>query len=338
MNTPLVSIVIPIYKVEKYLRQCVDSVLAQTYTNLEIILVDDGSPDNCYEICNDYASRDERITIIHKKNEGLSAARNDGINISHGRYIFFQDSDDYLAPTAISSLVQASQNGALAVLGYQLDWEDIQVISLPEQTYANYKSVKQYCLDFHNNFATKFNFAWGKLYDSSIIKKYRLTFPTGISLVEDVIFNLNYYRLCKNGINLIEDNGYFYRQRGNKTLSKKFDPRMFDWNSTCYEAIRTFLKEFDAWTEENQNHLYRNIAGNYQYGFCLVANNPYIKFNKKLRIISEYALTPIYQNSLSVAPQKRFDYCLLQYLLKHNLYRTYITLENIKTKLVHRLH
>lgn len=92
---PLISVIIPIYKVEAYLKQCVDSVLSQTYQNLEVILVNDGSPDNCPKICDDYAARDKRIKVIHKLNGGLSDARNAGLRIANGEYVLFLDSDDY---------------------------------------------------------------------------------------------------------------------------------------------------------------------------------------------------------------------------------------------------
>lgn len=94
-NEQLISVIIPIYKVEPYLHQCVDSVLNQTYQNLEIILVNDGSPDNCPKICDDYANKDKRIKVIHKLNEGLSDARNAGLRIANGEYVLFLDSDDY---------------------------------------------------------------------------------------------------------------------------------------------------------------------------------------------------------------------------------------------------
>ena len=95
---PLISVIIPIYNVEKYLRECLDSVLAQTYKNLEIILIDDGSPDNCGKICDEYAAKDNRIKVIHQINQGVSAARNAGLDAARGEYIGFVDSDDYIKP------------------------------------------------------------------------------------------------------------------------------------------------------------------------------------------------------------------------------------------------
>ena len=97
-TTPLISVIVPIYQVEAYLEECLDSILNQTYRQLEIILIDDGSTDRCGEICDRYASRDSRIKVIHQTNQGLSAARNAGMDIAIGEYISFIDSDDYIVP------------------------------------------------------------------------------------------------------------------------------------------------------------------------------------------------------------------------------------------------
>lgn len=103
-DLPLISLVIPIYKVEDFLRECIDSAINQTYKNIEIMLIDDGSPDNCGKICDEYALKDNRIKVIHKENQGLSQARNDGIDKSSGEYICFIDSDDYLHPEYVERL------------------------------------------------------------------------------------------------------------------------------------------------------------------------------------------------------------------------------------------
>lgn len=106
---PTISVIVPIYKVESYLRQCVDSILGQTFRDFELILVDDGSPDGCPAICDDYARQDERIVVIHQKNSGLSAARNAGLDIAGGAFIFFVDSDDWIAPTTLERMLSALQ-------------------------------------------------------------------------------------------------------------------------------------------------------------------------------------------------------------------------------------
>ena len=104
MNSPLISVIIPVYKVERYLDKCVNSVLSQTYTNLEIFLVDDGSPDNSGMMCDKYARDDSRVKVIHKKNGGLSDARNAAIDVATGDWLTFIDSDDYVAPDYVDTL------------------------------------------------------------------------------------------------------------------------------------------------------------------------------------------------------------------------------------------
>lgn len=106
-HRPVISVIVPVYKVEPYLRQCIDSILAQTYTNFELILVDDGSPDNCGAICDEYAARDSRIVVIHQENQGVSVARNAALDIMRGEYVAFIDSDDYIAPKYLETLLDA---------------------------------------------------------------------------------------------------------------------------------------------------------------------------------------------------------------------------------------
>lgn len=118
-----VSIIVPVYNVEKYIHKCIDSILAQTYRNLEIILVDDGSPDNCGKICDEYASNDNRIIVIHQKNGGLSAARNAGLNKSTGNFIVFVDSDDYLEISAIEDCIHYIKTNNYDILIF--NWYDV---------------------------------------------------------------------------------------------------------------------------------------------------------------------------------------------------------------------
>lgn len=111
----LLSVIVPVYKVEPYLRRCVDSIRNQTYKNLQIILVDDGSPDRCGEICDAYAEIDERIIAVHQKNRGLSGARNTGLRYAKGEYVAFVDSDDWIAPTMYETLVRMIEKNDLDI-------------------------------------------------------------------------------------------------------------------------------------------------------------------------------------------------------------------------------
>lgn len=151
-NNPLISVVVPIYNVEKYLRRCVESIRCQTYSNLEIILVDDGSPDSCGKICDAYRNTDNRIKVIHKKNGGLSDARNVGIKIAQGEYITCIDSDDFISPFFIDNLWTAIQESKCEIAtswfvdyyegdditeSKKLDINDVQILN-KEEFYKNF--------------------------------------------------------------------------------------------------------------------------------------------------------------------------------------------------------
>lgn len=324
-ETPLVSIIIPIYKVEKYLRQCLDSVFAQTYSNWEMILVDDGSPDGCPAICDEYAQRDKRVTVLHYQNGGLSRARNRALDSPlKGDFVFFLDSDDYLSPTCLEELVKASENGQLAMTGFILEWENSHTFTTPDQADGVYADLHSYLLDFHRLFATKFNFAWGKLYRREIIEAHYLRFVEGLRLAEDVLFNLQYYDYCDKGINAIESKGYYYRQSDGSTQSKKFDPKMFDWNETAYCAVRDYLVEHDAMTLKNRTHFYTNVLGNLFYSTGLLALHNSERYSDKLALITKYASTELAKETYRYAKPRGLRGKMMRSLLKHRFVRTFI--------------
>lgn len=206
-NNPLVSIIVPIYKVENYLHRCVDSILQQTYSNLEIILVDDGSPDQCPQICDKYASIDSRIKVIHKKNGGLSDARNYALDIMKGDYVTFVDSDDYIANNMIELFMQSilTHQCAMVVCGVNIidakqniyDKRNID----KSQLFTGAEITKQIIKD---NFPH--NFAWGKLYKSTLFNDIR--FPKG-RYYEDIATIYKLTAKCKN-IFCLSNNLYFY--------------------------------------------------------------------------------------------------------------------------------
>ena len=142
MKQPLVSVIVPIYKVEPYLRWCLDSIVKQTYTNLEIILVDDGSPDGCPQICDEYAARDKRIVVIHKDNGGLSDARNAGLDICKGEYISFIDSDDWVANIYIEAMLKATiTNNAEMVVGNFIRANQTYSLQISNYSLANVETL-----------------------------------------------------------------------------------------------------------------------------------------------------------------------------------------------------
>lgn len=179
---PKVSVIVPVYKVEKYLHQCIDSVLSQDYTDIEIILVDDGSPDQCGDICDFYAAQDERVKVIHKENGGLSSARNAALPSVCGDFVFYLDSDDYLSPHAISHLVglQLKNNADIVIGNYYYTYSDHETPA--EAAFANGSVLDNETAMFHLAIGEIQNFAWGKLIRSEIAVNHR--FPEG-RLFED---------------------------------------------------------------------------------------------------------------------------------------------------------
>lgn len=207
---PTLSIIVPVYKVEPYLHRCVDSILAQTFTDFELILVDDGSPDNCGAICDEYAAKDSRIIVIHKENGGLSDARNAGLDIAKGEYIGFVDSDDYISPQMYHRMIHliTSHQTDMVVTGY------INVMANGTQTTLCPPIAEERILyreDFLNDFFPHncwilFPCVWNKIYRRTLF--HNLRFPVG-KIYEDRFLQLPLYDLC-HSIAVDNQHHYFY--------------------------------------------------------------------------------------------------------------------------------
>lgn len=211
-DLPLITIVVPIYNVAKYLNKCVDSLLNQTYDNLEIILVNDGSSDNCGNICDFYKKRDFRITVIHKTNGGLSDARNAGIEIAKGTYIAFVDSDDYVKADYIEKLFRGIEEhcAEVAVCSFELISETGKVIGIEEVAKEKICiSGRRLLQKVLTPYGGRYVIACNKLYKADIFK--RLRFKEG-KLYEDEYINFRLFWDCKK-VALVPDRLYCYLQR-----------------------------------------------------------------------------------------------------------------------------
>lgn len=218
----LISVIIPVYKVEEYLDECVASVVSQTYENLEIILVDDGSPDNCPQMCDEWAKKDNRIQVIHKENGGISDARNAGIDVCSGAYIAFVDSDDFIAPDMLEKLYTAltKEDADIAACGIltcegekQIAWGCEDLVGTPEQFYALLYNDTRYPVS-----------AWNKLYRRSCWENLR--FPVG-KTCEDAFTT---YQLIHNArrIVMIPQALYCYRIRPGSIMTSAFSLKKMD--------------------------------------------------------------------------------------------------------------
>lgn len=215
-----ISIIVPVYKVEPYINQCIDSILAQSYKNFEVILVDDGSPDQCPRICDDYTNKDSRIKVVHKMNGGLSSARNAGIDIASGDYIAFIDSDDYWDDTdAIKKCVDVCETKMPDVILYGFkkfyqtaDRNETIQMGLPIDLYG--KEVGLRLLLEHNVFVTS---ACNKLVNSKLFKERNVRFVEN-QLSEDIEYCA---QLILNAHTFVAINEYFYvyRQQNASSIS-----------------------------------------------------------------------------------------------------------------------
>ena len=176
---PLISIIVPVYKVEKYWNRCVDSILAQSYPNIEVILVDDGSPDRCPQICDEYAGKDARVRVIHKRNGGLSDARNAGMDVAEGKYIAFVDGDDYVDAEMYAALYRAIQTSGdkLAVCGFNKITEDGVLRKKTDMHFAPRLTEDEYWYQLFFLYRDLETVAWNKLYHRSLLRGLR--FPLG---------------------------------------------------------------------------------------------------------------------------------------------------------------
>lgn len=212
-----VSVIVPVYKVEKYLSKCIDSILCQTYEHLEIILVDDGSPDNCGKICDEYSKKDIRIKVIHKKNGGVGTARNIGIDNANGKFIFFVDSDDYINEDAIDVLMklQEQSNADLICASHEIiDRHGIKAI-----TYEDKSLIREQFSDNLYYFYKILKAPWAKLFKTNIIKNNNIYFEK-IPHSEDALFNMMYLKYCTS-VKVISDIVYIYNRRSENSAIDK---------------------------------------------------------------------------------------------------------------------
>ena len=250
-----ISVIIPIYNVEDYLEQCVESILNQTYTNLEIILVNDGSTDSSGEICDRYKNIDKRIKVIHKVNGGLSDARNCGLENSTGEYIAFFDSDDWADEKFYDTLYTniKKYNGDIAVCNYKKYYskKDIELHNSNEVIcYSNIEALNQ----LYDKYSVQMIIACNKLYKRKVIGGIR--FPVGKIHEDEYLIPMIIYNAYK--IIYINNELFYYRQRDNSIMNKKFNIKRLDYLYALENRNRFFK-------DNNLDKLHNNGAEKYIY-------------------------------------------------------------------------
>lgn len=239
-----ISIIVPIYNVEKYLKKCVQSILNQSFKNFELILVNDGSLDKCGRICDEYAKKDERIKVIHKVNGGLSSARNAGLNIASGEYIGFVDSDDYLDERMYEVLINSIRktNSDMVICDYYIDYENEKDISkeydinVIVKEFDNISALKE----LYRENGVKFVVAWNKIYKRELFDELR--YENGRIHEDEILAHKLLYK-C-NKITYIPIKLYHYLQRENSIMNTRNNIKRLDI-IYAYDERMKFFKEIN---------------------------------------------------------------------------------------------
>lgn len=239
----LISVIIPVYRVEAYLRRCVDSVLAQTYNDMEVILVDDGSDDGCPAICDGYAGADSRVRVIHQQNAGLSGARNTGIEAAKGEFLAFVDSDDYLAPTFLERLYLActETDSDMSVCR----WEYVKGEPIPERGSGEVRAYtgREMLAKLYTPDGGWFVVAWNKLYRRKLFAEIR--YPLGM-IHEDEATTYKIYDEAARAAFVDEAlYGYFVTPA---SITRGFNPKRMDW-------VRAVAERMDYFEEKGYREL-----------------------------------------------------------------------------------
>lgn len=242
MTTPLISVIVPVYRVEEYLERCVKSILSQTYENLEVILVDDGSPDQCPAICDAFAEKDARVKVIHQENKGLSGARNAGIDAASGEYLAFVDSDDYVSPHFIEELYQLLQDTGCAI--GQCRFSYVKGDGLVEEgdsafcIYRGESLMEQ--LYGPEEKATCFVVAWNKLYRAELFKETGIRYPEG-RIHEDEATTYRLFHEAKK-LAFLDRALYGYYTENGGSITSVFSAKRLQWLTAHEERIAFFKK------------------------------------------------------------------------------------------------
>lgn len=337
---PEISIIVPVYNVDRYLEDCINSILNQSFYNFELILINDGSKDCSGEICDNYASKDKRVKVIHKNNEGVSIARNIGIDMSKGKYIMFCDSDDVVEKDWCRSLynLYTNNHNSVAVCGFNIinyrnnKSENIFKIFNKDKK-INYLKVKDFYELYDKNLL---NYPWNKIYDAKIIKENKIKFEENITLGEDLLFNLKYFEFVKGDIVVLNECKYNYILRDNESLDNKYYKDLFGIYTMLYKSIYDHMIIFKS----DINIYIEKFYNSYFYMLNRVLKNTFhsksnMNFIQKIKYNSEVMKSEEFKECLRYSDLDKMSLVYKKLYLRGNYILIYIyeNLSKFKSKL-----
>ncbi len=260
-----VSIIVPVYNCEKYIKKCIESIIVQTYKDWELILIDDGSKDDSLRICKQYSKKDSRIIVLTQKNKGSGLARNYGIDKSTGEYIMFCDSDDFLSNNAIKKFIELALEGKwdLIISGYNefkyLSNGNIKLcgenIAMNKEIFSQ-EEARNFYIELHEKYLNQA--PWAKLYKSNIVKENKVYFGD-FRRCQDTVFNIKYYEYVKT-IKIVNDKLYNYQTPNGNIYISKFPSNMIDIRKEIDSLITNTLKEWKVYDEKARIYLNSVLA------------------------------------------------------------------------------
>lgn len=323
-----VSVIVPVYNTKKeYLDECIDSILNQTYKEIEIIIIDDGSNEETALQCDYYAKKDNRIQVIHKKNEGVSVARNFGVEKATGKWIMFVDSDDWLEENAVELLVENSDGMEIIVTTIFIDEQPTETTR--ETGTLDKEEIKELISSMFLDNNVKFNFVatpWAKMYLKDFIKKNQLKMEKELKIGEDFVFNLEAYSKT-NKISFVKNNLYHYRTNLGSVM-RIYDSKIIEKYDSFYKIINN---KFENMILENYKREYYYYAIKQINRFCtkyFFAEENKMENKEKYKELEQLVSKEPYKTALEIVNFKMLS--LKQKLIVLSIkYKKYSILEKI---------
>lgn len=339
---PLVSIIVPAYNVEQYIAVCLNSLLEQTYSNIEIIVINDGSTDNTFNILQEFQSKDSRILLYNQENKGLSETRNIGIQYASGEYVCFLDSDDWVDKETIEKAVEAIQDKDVVLWGYIKEFETSslsQPLATKKEVYdsRNINSLLQRIVGpvdkqlRHPELLDSYVTVWGKLYRCKFIKDNNLYFVSTkiIGTAEDMLFNVQYFSLIEHAI-ILPDCFYHYRKTNIGSFTANYKTRLFEQ----WTALQNYLWEEVKGNELLEKAFYNRIVCT-MIGLGLNELAANLSYHAHKKNILEVLNSARYKKAFHLLPLSYFPihWKVFFYSCKHRNFFIYWSL----IKMIHRI-
>lgn len=315
-----ISVIIPIFNSEKYIGRCLNDILDQTYNNFEVILIDDGSVDDSYQICQKFCKIDNRIKVIKQRNSGVSKARNTGLKIASGKYICFIDSDDRIEPNYLKNLIDAyftcNRRIGLVIHGCKIDF------------YKKEKIIKTRVVEPKSNIYKFHNFleslekdvplisaqtVWGKLYIKSIIKSNSLLFCEGVGLSEDFLFNLKYMYYIDE-ILVDSYSNYHYIKTENESSVHRYHPEYLDTVKKIILNMQNILIEP---SDDFLGYVFREYCRTIYHYYSNYSRNTK---NDRINVLKGLTTAPLYKESLNISNQPPMYKIIRVILMQNNIF------------------